>query len=41
MGQSQTLGDLYIDGSSSNGTVSGIYSEEHGILLENNSRTQK
>ncbi|AFU75877.1 lipoprotein [Campylobacter jejuni subsp. jejuni PT14] len=41
VGQSQTLGDLYIDGSSSNGTVSGIYSEEHGILLENNSRTQK
>lgn len=41
VGQSQTLGDLYIDGSSNNGTVSGIYSEEHGILLENNSRTQK
>ncbi|MDF2103881.1 hypothetical protein P0489_08535, partial [Campylobacter jejuni] len=41
VGRSQTLGDLYIDGSSSNGTVSGIYSEEHGILLENNSRTQK
>lgn len=41
VGQSQTLGDLYIDGSSSNGRVSGIYSEEHGILLENNSRTQK
>ncbi|ELW0609803.1 hypothetical protein SHZ00_001778, partial [Campylobacter jejuni] len=39
VGQSQTLGDLYIDGSSNNGTVSGIYSEEHGILLENNSRT--
>ncbi|EIV4024405.1 hypothetical protein M3814_001855, partial [Campylobacter jejuni] len=37
----QTLGDLYIDGNSNNGTVSGIYSEEHGILLENNSRTQK
>ncbi|MBF8828212.1 hypothetical protein FSO06_09060, partial [Campylobacter jejuni] len=36
VGQSQTLGDLYIDGSSSK-----IYSEEHGILLENNSRTQK
>ena len=41
VGQSQTLGDLYIDGSSNNGRVSGIYSEEHGILLENNSRTQK
>lgn len=41
VGQSQTLGDLYIDGNSNNGTVSGIYSEEHGILLENNSRTQK
>ncbi|EAL0076000.1 hypothetical protein FDO88_00150 [Campylobacter jejuni] len=41
VGRSQTLGDLYIDGSSNNGTVSGIYSEEHGILLENNSQTQK
>ncbi|ELT9252622.1 hypothetical protein QN111_001294 [Campylobacter jejuni] len=41
VGRSQTLGDLYIDGRSNNGTVSGIYSEEHGILLENNSRTQK
>ncbi|EPO5952020.1 autotransporter outer membrane beta-barrel domain-containing protein [Campylobacter jejuni] len=41
VGRSQTLGDLYIDGNSNNGTVSGIYSEEHGILLENNSRTQK
>ncbi|EAK0285588.1 autotransporter outer membrane beta-barrel domain-containing protein [Campylobacter jejuni] len=41
VGQSQTLGDLYIDGYSNNGRVSGIYSEEHGILLENNSRTQK
>ncbi|EPH6633581.1 autotransporter outer membrane beta-barrel domain-containing protein [Campylobacter jejuni] len=41
VGQSQTLGDLYIDGSLNNGRVSGIYSEEHGILLENNSRTQK
>lgn len=41
VGRSQTLGDLYIDGSSNNGRVSGIYSEEHGILLENNSRTQK
>ncbi|EJV0431253.1 autotransporter outer membrane beta-barrel domain-containing protein [Campylobacter jejuni] len=41
VGRSQTLGDLYIDGNSNNGRVSGIYSEEHGILLENNSRTQK
>lgn len=41
VGRSQTLGDLYIDGRSNNGTVSGIYSEEHGILLENNSQTQK
>ncbi len=41
VGRSQTLGDLYIDGRSNNGTVSGIYSEEHGILLEDNSRTQK
>lgn len=41
VGPSQTLGDLYIDGSLNNGRVSGIYSEEHGILLENNSRTQK
>ncbi|ATD41267.1 Lipoprotein [Campylobacter jejuni] len=41
VGRSQTLGDLYIDGRSNNGRVSGIYSEEHGILLENNSRTQK
>lgn len=36
VGRSQTLGDLYIDGSSSK-----IYGEEHGILLENNSQTQK
>ncbi|OEZ08216.1 autotransporter outer membrane beta-barrel domain-containing protein [Campylobacter jejuni] len=41
VGQWQTLGDLYIDGSSSNGTVSGIYSEERGISLDANSRTQK
>ncbi|EGB8913213.1 hypothetical protein H8O89_001808, partial [Campylobacter jejuni] len=41
VGRSQTLGDLYIDGRSNNGTVSGIYSEKHGILLENNSQTQK
>ncbi|HEG5488165.1 TPA: autotransporter outer membrane beta-barrel domain-containing protein, partial [Campylobacter jejuni] len=41
VGQWQTLGDLYIDGSSSNGRVSGIYSEERGISLDANSRTQK
>ncbi|EPI8265359.1 autotransporter outer membrane beta-barrel domain-containing protein [Campylobacter coli] len=41
VGQWQTLGDLYIDGSSSNGTVSGIYSEERGISLDTGSRTQK
>ncbi|MCH3832099.1 hypothetical protein LZB57_09330 [Campylobacter jejuni] len=41
VGRSQTLGDLYIDGSSSNGKVSGIYSEENGIALDANSRTQK
>ncbi|HEC2503755.1 TPA: hypothetical protein R2J59_001099 [Campylobacter jejuni] len=36
VGQSQTLGDLYIDGSSSK-----IYGEENGIALDTNSRTQK
>ncbi|KQI04024.1 hypothetical protein [Campylobacter jejuni] len=41
VGQWQTLGDLYIDGSSSNGTVSGIYSDQRGISLDANSRTQK
>ncbi len=41
VGRSQTLGDLYIDGRSNNGTVSGIYSEERGISLDANSRTQK
>ncbi|EPY8064740.1 autotransporter outer membrane beta-barrel domain-containing protein [Campylobacter jejuni] len=41
VGRSQTLGDLYIDGSSNNGTVSGIYSEENGIALDANSQTQK
>ncbi|ENO0087592.1 hypothetical protein ACAR99_001708, partial [Campylobacter jejuni] len=41
VGRSQTLGDLYIDGRSNNGTVSGIYSEENGIALDANSRTQK
>ncbi len=41
VGQWQTLGDLYIDGRSNNGTVSGIYSEERGISLDANSRTQK
>ncbi|EAH6809368.1 hypothetical protein F6D91_09270, partial [Campylobacter jejuni] len=34
VGRSQTLGDLYIDGSSNNGRVSGIYSEENGIALD-------
>lgn len=41
VGRSQTLGDLYIDGSSNNGRVSGIYSEENGIALDANSQTQK
>lgn len=41
VGQWQTLGDLYIDGSSSNGTVSGIYSDQRGISLDANSQTQK
>ncbi|QMX66295.1 hypothetical protein H4994_08850 [Campylobacter jejuni] len=41
VGQWQTLGDLYIDGSSNNGTVSGIYSDNYGIALDANSRTQK
>lgn len=36
VGRSQTLGDLYIDGSSSK-----IYGEENGIALDANSRTQK
>ncbi|EOH5357024.1 autotransporter outer membrane beta-barrel domain-containing protein, partial [Campylobacter jejuni] len=36
VGRSQTLGDLYIDGSSSK-----IYGEENGIALDVNSRTQK
>ncbi|EAK7840231.1 hypothetical protein E7P73_06560, partial [Campylobacter jejuni] len=36
VGRSQTLGDLYIDGSSSK-----IYGEENGIVLDANSRTQK
>ncbi|MCC3140501.1 autotransporter outer membrane beta-barrel domain-containing protein [Campylobacter jejuni] len=36
VGQSQTLGDLYIDGSSSK-----IYGEENGIALDANSQTQK
>ncbi|TNO81556.1 autotransporter outer membrane beta-barrel domain-containing protein [Campylobacter coli] len=36
VGQSQTLGDLYIDGSSSK-----IYGEQNGIALDANSRTQK
>ncbi|EAI4691776.1 hypothetical protein BBZ01_07395, partial [Campylobacter jejuni] len=37
----QTLGDLYIDGSSSNGSVSGIYSEKTGIYLTDLSKTSK
>ncbi|EPW4186996.1 autotransporter outer membrane beta-barrel domain-containing protein [Campylobacter jejuni] len=41
VGQWQTLGDLYIDGSSSNDTVSGIYSDQRGISLDANSQTQK
>ncbi|EOC5008107.1 hypothetical protein ACI4XY_001175 [Campylobacter jejuni] len=41
VGQWQTLGDLYIDGSSSNGAVSGIYSDQRGISLDANSQTQK
>ncbi|WP_234744504.1 autotransporter outer membrane beta-barrel domain-containing protein [Campylobacter jejuni] len=36
VGRSQTLGDLYIDGSSSK-----IYGEENGIALDAGSRTQK
>ncbi|HIC3276561.1 TPA: beta strand repeat-containing protein, partial [Campylobacter jejuni] len=39
--QWQTLGDLYIDGKSSNGTVSGIYSDQYGISLDTGSQTQK
>ncbi|HEF3582608.1 TPA: autotransporter outer membrane beta-barrel domain-containing protein [Campylobacter jejuni] len=41
VGRSQTLGDLYIDGSSNNGRVSGIYSDQRGISLDAGSRTQK
>ncbi|MBX0691991.1 hypothetical protein I7W01_01310, partial [Campylobacter jejuni] len=43
VGQWQTLGDLYIDGTSSkkDGTVSRIYSDNFGIALDANSRTQK
>ncbi|EQB5536541.1 beta strand repeat-containing protein, partial [Campylobacter jejuni] len=41
VGQWQTLGDLYIDGRSNNDTVSGIYSDQRGISLDANSRTQK
>ncbi|EOC4237074.1 hypothetical protein ACI3V6_001786, partial [Campylobacter jejuni] len=39
----QTLGDLYIDGTSSkkDGTVSGIYSEKSGIYLTTGSKTNK
>lgn len=43
MGQWQSLGDLYIDGASSkkDGTVSGIYSDNFGISLDESSKTQK
>ncbi|ECL9583680.1 autotransporter outer membrane beta-barrel domain-containing protein, partial [Campylobacter jejuni] len=43
VGQWQTLGDLYIDGTSSkkDGTVSGIYSDNFGISLETGSSSQK
>ncbi|RTI73460.1 hypothetical protein C3I15_04060 [Campylobacter jejuni] len=43
VGQWQSLGDLYIDGTSSkkDGTVSGIYSDNFGISLDVGSRTQK
>ncbi|HEF7070879.1 TPA: hypothetical protein SAY01_001850, partial [Campylobacter jejuni] len=41
--QWQTLGDLYIDGTSSkkDGTVSGIYGDINGIVLETGSSSQK
>ncbi|WP_435366328.1 autotransporter outer membrane beta-barrel domain-containing protein [Campylobacter jejuni] len=44
VGQWQTLGDLYIDGgknTSKDGTVSGIYSDNHGIALDVGSSTSK
>ncbi|HED4575752.1 TPA: hypothetical protein R4428_000233, partial [Campylobacter jejuni] len=43
VGQWQTLGDLYIDGTSSkkDGTVSGIYGDINGIVLETGSSSQK
>ncbi|EOA4576455.1 hypothetical protein ACH1X1_001679, partial [Campylobacter jejuni] len=43
VGQWQTLGDLYIDGKSSkkDGAVSGVYSDQFGISLENYSKTSK
>ncbi|HEF1370844.1 TPA: hypothetical protein R8R64_001791, partial [Campylobacter jejuni] len=43
VGQWQSLGDLYIDGTSSkkDGTVSGIYSDNFGISLDVGSQTQK
>ncbi|HED1002089.1 TPA: hypothetical protein R4N25_000596, partial [Campylobacter jejuni] len=43
VGQWQTLGDLYIDGTSSkkDGAVSGIYSDNFGISLETGSSSQK
>ncbi|RTJ04741.1 hypothetical protein C3H99_05990, partial [Campylobacter jejuni] len=43
VGQWQTLGDLYIDGTSSkkDGTASGVYGDSYGISLDVGSRTQK
>ncbi|EOH5273819.1 beta strand repeat-containing protein, partial [Campylobacter jejuni] len=41
VGQWQTLGELYIDGASSNGTVSGIYGGNSGIALDVGSKTSK
>ncbi|HFP7530704.1 TPA: beta strand repeat-containing protein, partial [Campylobacter jejuni] len=41
VGQWQTLGELYIDGASSNGTVSGIYGGNSGIALDVGSSTSK
>ncbi|ECL0300927.1 autotransporter outer membrane beta-barrel domain-containing protein, partial [Campylobacter jejuni] len=43
VGQWQTLGELYIDGTNlkKDGTVSGIYSDNHGIALDVGSSTSK
>ncbi|HEF7505825.1 TPA: hypothetical protein ACHDTB_001856, partial [Campylobacter jejuni] len=43
VGQWQTLGDLYIDGTSSkkDGAASGVYGDSYGISLDVGSRTQK